>query len=142
MSSEQIKTQARGFRWDCRDGDNCYASQKLFPFGQLNERLPKGVAFSDLDGICEINGNFLFIEFKSGGARIGRGQQILLEQLSALNNKITCLVLEGECNPFTVEWVTPVIGGKWGERQQTSLSEFLDGIELWGRGIRPSGYTG
>ena len=46
------------------------------------ELVPGAITASDLDGICEKRGQFLAIESKYDNEPIGRGQEIMLEQLS------------------------------------------------------------
>jgi len=48
------------------------------------ELLPDGITFSDLDGIMERKGHFLVVESKYKNENIGKGQLIMLSQLSKL----------------------------------------------------------
>ncbi len=50
---------------------------------------------SDIDGVVERHGAFLFLEAKPAGKEIGMGQRILLEALARLP-QVTVLILWGE----------------------------------------------
>lgn len=68
----------RVMRHDCtRDG--CFEKDLRCRLGALDHLLPGNNGMSDADGFCAINGNILFLEWKTGG---GVAQMFALKQLS------------------------------------------------------------
>ena len=68
-------------RHDCsRSG--CY-KETLPDWGVLAGCFPGRIAPTDLDGIVELRGRVLILEWKRPDGRIPRGQEILLERLAA-----------------------------------------------------------
>ena len=57
------------------------------------ELLPDGLTFSDIDGIIERKGQFLVVETKHESEQLGRGQAIMLAELSKLPNFNVFVVL-------------------------------------------------
>ncbi len=49
--------------WDCKQ-QGCFNQKKRLKFGVFKESLPGRISFSDVDGIVEINGNLLLLEWK------------------------------------------------------------------------------
>lgn len=77
-----------------RDLENFTA--KLWPWDWLNECFSGGIRPTDVDGMVERNGHFLFLEGKTSGQSIPKGQEIALKKLSlALADKVLILVLFG-----------------------------------------------
>ena len=62
--------------WACFDG--CFGGTKI--------------SMSDIDGVVERGGNFLFVETKAPGATINMGQSILLSHLAKLENAYVLVV--------------------------------------------------
>ena len=69
--------------WDWGFLDGCFGNTKI--------------RVTDLDGLVERNGHFLFIEAKSSGVGVPRGQQILFDRLIE-SGRNTVLVVWGEPN--------------------------------------------
>lgn len=70
--------------------------QGLVRFDFLGDCLPGNAAPSDIDQVIERNGHFLVIECKRPNQSIGRGQQILFEQLLNLGRgRVRVLVVVG-----------------------------------------------
>lgn len=84
--------RSSAFRWDCsRSG--CY-NDNLPSWDYLMSAFPRGIMPTDVDGMAEVNGHFLFIEQKREGASVPRGQMRALKNLSLLSVKITVLLLK------------------------------------------------
>ena len=59
--------------------------------------LPGRVAPTDIDGVLERNGHFLFMEYKGTGLSLPMGQRIMLKNLKRLDpDKVTVWVVWGE----------------------------------------------
>lgn len=55
-------------------------------YAPLKDVLPLGAGFSDIDGVLEHHGHFLFIETKFERAPLSRGQEIMLKHLRRMPN--------------------------------------------------------
>jgi hypothetical protein len=66
-------------------------------FTVLSDTLPGKLGFTDIDGVMERHGYFLFLEKKRVGVKIPTGQRILFEKLSQLP-KTTVLIFWGTEN--------------------------------------------
>ena len=80
--------------WDCEDGKKCYIKEVLPNWAVFNECFkPTRIKVSDIDGIVERNGQFLFIEVKQNTKEISLGQRILFENLTRNADHISVLLL-------------------------------------------------
>jgi hypothetical protein len=72
------------WRWSC-DAKGCYLKDRWM-LTELDGALPHGAQFGDLDGWCEIDGRFLFLEHKPVGYTWDKdnGQWRALQRLSRL----------------------------------------------------------
>lgn len=69
-------------RWDCEKRHECYLKQ-LPKWGCIEDCFPGKIAPTDVDGMVEINGNFLFLEWKRPNVILTTGQRIMFERLTA-----------------------------------------------------------
>lgn len=81
--------RSKHFRHSC-EGDGCYVEQ-LPLWDDVIECFPRGIRPTDIDGMVEINGHFLFMEEKRAGAAMHDGQRFALRSLSRLPG-VTVLV--------------------------------------------------
>ena len=89
-------------RWDCSpDKDGCYRRLGQPDLTVLDECFPGRIAMTDVDGLVEINGRFLFIEWKRRGD-VPAGQKIMFERLTK-HPEFTVLVILGDPASMTVE---------------------------------------
>jgi hypothetical protein len=71
--------RSRHFRWKCED-KGCYHEQ-LPEWDDLIECFPGRIMPTDIDGMVELNGHFLFLEQKSPDKGIEHGQGMALRGL-------------------------------------------------------------
>ena len=89
-------------RWDCRpERDGCYRRLGQPDLTLLDECFPGRIAMTDVDGLVEIGGRFLFIEWKRRGD-VPAGQRIMFERLTK-HPEFTVLVILGDPGSMTVE---------------------------------------
>ena len=89
-------------RWDCRpERDGCYRRLGQPDLTLLDECFPGRIAMTDVDGLVEIGGRFLFIEWKRRGD-VPAGQRIMFERLTK-HPEFTVLVILGDPASMTVE---------------------------------------
>jgi len=73
---------ANPMRWDCRT-QGCFNLKKRPKIERFADCLPGRIALTDVDGVTELCGNVLYLEWKSHQG-LGDGQRILFERLTAL----------------------------------------------------------
>ena len=79
--------------WDCKEGQDCYMKQ-LPNWAVFNECFePTKIKITDLDGLVERKGHFLYFEVKQNKKDIPTGQQILFKQLTKNAPHISVLLL-------------------------------------------------
>lgn len=102
-------------KWDC-EKQGCFNLKKRPKIEQFHECFPGNINFGDVDGIVEINGKALMLEWKpSGQHSVKKGQQIMYERLTkAAPLSVVCV----SGNPETME-----IEGFWGYKDG-ECSEF------------------
>jgi hypothetical protein len=68
-------------RWDCV-GRGCFNLKRRPKIEVFADCFPGRINFGDVDGIVEINGNALLLEWKSEAHELPTGQRILYERLT------------------------------------------------------------
>lgn len=118
-------------RWDC-DNRGCFNVKHRAKIEMFAECLPGRLAFTDVDATAEVNGHFLFLEFKSGGPRdIPLGQKIYFERLTFLSQKITAAIVCGNAETMVVEAVCVIKSGGVSEWQPVDLEGLKSKIKRW-----------
>lgn len=87
---------------------------------------------SDIDGVVEINGYFIFMEWKHEGGYLHKGQEILLQQLTRVSDKIVAYVLYGNSVTMEVTKMTRVYAGK-SETYTANLEQVKSLFSKWAR---------
>lgn len=117
-------------RWHCEDR-GCWkvmCSPKIEYFAHA---LPRNLAFSDIDGSAEVNGHFLFLEWKSHGGEIPTGQRIYFERLTKLSDHITAVVVDGDPETMEVRQFRSFFQGKLSEWKECDLEDLFERIRRW-----------
>ena len=127
----------RKMRWDCNQ-NGCF--RKLCPkLGVFDECFPGKIGMSDIDGVVEISGNFLFMEWKSDGGALRDGQRIMFERMSRLSPMITVIVVFGDPEEMSVESIQVFEHGSKRPPEPCSLDVLKDRIKKWtSRALRKS----
>ena len=122
---------ARGrMRWDCSpDKDGCYRRLGQPDLTVLDECFPGRIAMTDVDGLVEINGQFLFIEWKRRGD-VPAGQRIMFERLTR-HPEFTILVILGDPATMAVERYDVFQGGRRKGWRDCELSELKRHVRAW-----------
>ena len=119
--------------WDC-ERQGCFNLKKRLKFGVFKDSLPGKVSFTDVDGLVELNGNFLYMEWK-GHRELSKGQQILFEQLTR-HCPAVALVVEGDAETMTVDSVATARDGKIHKARTTNLDGLCAMITEWAQWAR------
>jgi hypothetical protein len=119
----------RELRWNC-DDKGCF--RQLCPkLGVFDDCFPGKIGMSDVDGIVEIAGRILLLEWKSDGGSLGMGQRIMFEQMTALSRKITVIVVHGDPAEMTIKTVQVFSAGQFSQPEPSTLAELKERISAW-----------
>lgn len=102
--------------WDFACLDGCWGGTRISP--------------TDVDGLVERNGKFLYLEAKSPGARPTKGQEITFAALSR-NPDNTVLVWEGDSTTQDVKRITVYVAGEAREVPRPSLEQLRKCCAKW-----------
>lgn len=120
----------RDLRWICEE-KGCF--RMMCPkLGSFDDCFPGAIAMSDVDGVVEIGGRFLFLEWKAQGGSVQTGQRIMFEQLTALSRKITVIVVSGHPRDMIIESVQVFSGGKAQAPEPCNFGGLKSRIAAWG----------
>jgi hypothetical protein len=87
------------------------------------------IAFTDVDGLVEIKGNLLLLEWKDHQA-LHAGQRILFERMTLLC-PATVLIVEGDAQQMTVSTVRTAWEGRIGPPAEADLDSLRRDIREW-----------
>ena len=119
-------------RWDCSpDKDGCYRRLGQPDLTVLDECFPGRIAMTDVDGLVEINGQFLFLEWKRRGD-VPAGQRIMFERLTK-HPEFTILVILGDPATMAVERYDVFQGGRRRGWRACDLPELRRRVRTWAR---------
>jgi len=90
---------------------------------------------SDIDGVVEINGHFLFMEWKGDGGKVSTGQHILLQRLTQLSNKVLAYVVYGNSQTMQVHKVTRYYKGA-SKDYDMQLDQLMKQFKDWGEWVK------
>ena len=122
-------------RWDCQDGVNCYnhkARPKIEVFGEC---FGNGITFGDVDGIVEVSGHFLLLEWKHRATNIPTGQSRMYCMMTR-EPRFTVLCVAGSAETMVVTHAQVFRGGSSGGWQPHTLAEVMHWVRCWYRRTR------
>ena len=126
-------------RWDCGK-QGCFNIKKRPKIEFLADCLPGRIAFTDVDGLVELKGNLLFLEWKEHGG-LGIGQRILFKQLTRFC-PATVLVIEGNAEDMTVNSIRIVWNGKIGPQETRDFNDLRIMVSQWASWAKSNPVTG
>ena len=87
-------------RWDCQKR-GCFNQKRRPKIEIFAECFPGRINFGDVDGIVEIGGNALLLEWKSDARELPMGQRILYERLT-LSGSCSAMIIVGDAETMMV----------------------------------------
>jgi hypothetical protein len=123
--------RSKHFRHDC-SAEDCYV-QQLPLWDDLIECFPRGIRPTDIDGMVEINGHFLFLEEKRQGAIPHDGQRMALKKLSRFHG-VTVVFFRPKLAPVEVGTdmqVLVFVGGETSGWEDCSRAWFMEWLRDW-----------
>jgi hypothetical protein len=115
-------------RWDCQR-QGCFNVHKRPKIEVFADCLPGRLAFTDVDGITEVNGNLLVLEWKEH-RRVPTGQRVLFERWTA-NSPTTVMLVVGEARQMTVEETACIYQGIVNPWRDLDLAGLRADIQAW-----------
>jgi hypothetical protein len=120
----------RPMQWDCA-ASGCFNATHRLDFGHFYDCLPGRISFSDVDATVEVNGCFLFLEFKSAKGDLPTGQRIYFERLTALSPRIYVMVVAADLATMTCFAVRCIWQGRVGAWVDATLHSLRAAIKAW-----------
>jgi len=114
--------------WDC-ERQGCFNKKKRLKFAAFHGCLPGRIAFTDVDGLVEINGNLLLLEWKDHQG-LSTGQRILFERLTRFC-PAAVFVVEGNAESMAVESVSTAWEGRIDPPEPCDLAGLREMIRDW-----------
>jgi hypothetical protein len=122
-------------RWDC-EKSGCFNIKHRVKLGMLSSALPRRIGFTDVDGIVEINGKGLLLEWKGKDVPIPTGQHIMFSRLTR-GKTLTVFVVEGNAETMEVYSLGYYFDGKKFENTTMNLPGLIESIRGWVKDVQP-----
>ncbi len=116
-------------RWDC-EKQGCFNKKRRPKIEVFSECFPGRINFGDVDGIVEINGKGLLLEWKSVSQNLPTGQRIMYERLTQ-TGLLTVIVALGDAESMEVWQSCWFVRGKQGLWVTTNLQGMEELIKKW-----------
>jgi hypothetical protein len=129
----------RKMQWDCAKA-GCFNEEHRLDFSYFKPALPGRISFTDIDGVLEINGYFLFLEMKSHQNDLPRGQQICFEQLTKESDKKVVVFLCGKAKGMRITLMRHLYNGVYSDWEPCDLNGVIQFIEEFCQWAKNNGH--
>jgi len=119
----------RPLRWDCKH-NGCYQERCAPRLEWFSDCFPGRISMGDVDGCVEMNGKFLWFEWKSVGGKLQRSQEIMYEQLMSKGEDFTIFVVSGNSKTMEV-YSYEIFYGGFRHQYQGDLDSLKAKITSW-----------
>jgi hypothetical protein len=134
-----MKASFRAMQYDCAS-KGCFNVKHRPKFGVFADAFPGKISLTDIDATVEVNGRFLFVEFKSGETHsVPVGQRIYFERLTALSDRITCVIVCGDCEVIQFNRLIVIHGGMLRAWEETNADNLFLRINEWAKRASSAG---
>lgn len=116
-------------RYNC-DRSGCFNVKKRPKIEAFADCFPGKINFTDVDGIVEINGHVLMLEWKPAPVDLPTGQRIMFEHLTA-DGSHAVIVVAGDPETMTVSHCATVFSGAASPWRPASLEDVKGRMEKW-----------
>ncbi len=116
-------------RWDC-EKRGCFNKLKRPKIEIFHDCFPGKISFGDVDGIVEINGYGLILEWKPSPKELSAGQRIMWSRLTR-GNLLSLLVVAGDAETMDVTHRAGFIDGRWRGWEDFDLARVKSWIRQW-----------
>ena len=117
----------------------CYIKKMTPDWGFLDSSFSGKIRIGDIDGIVEVNGKLLILEWKTEGVNLPLGQEIMFKRITP-GRKITVIVIWGDPEETTPTHYQLFSDGKKDEKKVADsdiIKRFCIRFENWARVISP-----
>jgi len=97
--------------------------------------LPRKITMSDIDATVEVNGHFLFMEWKSFKGALPVGQRIYFQRLTEMSDRVTVVIVHGDCENMKVDHIMRVHHGKFSDWEPCSLIDLFERVAAWAKRV-------
>ena len=122
-------------RWDCNKR-GCFNKKKRPNLEVFDNCFRGRISIGDVDGIVEINGNFLLMEWKDPSCPDVSGGQKYMYQNMTKDEKYTVVCVYGDCETMVVDSIQIYYKGSAGERHFCDLNELQGRVSKWAQRVQ------
>ena len=119
------------FNHQCKHQDGCWIATNAAPFGLLQDCFGGKIRPTDIDGVVERNGEFLFFEWKRNYIPLPTGQRILFERLSAKPGITVFVVWHDTDAPGSITKAGLFKNGRYKGEKETDLTGLRKACSQW-----------
>ncbi len=116
-------------RWDCKTR-GCFNIKRRPKIEVFSDCFPGNISFGDVDGIVEINGHGLMLEWKTDTNKPTTGQRIMYERRTK-SKLITVFLVVGNAETMEVSHMGIFFEGKQSRLQKVTLEDVKHKIKSW-----------
>jgi hypothetical protein len=118
----------RSMRWNC-DIDGCFNIKCRLKLGIFDDIWPGKIGMSDVDGIVELHGNGLLLEWKRD-MELPQGQQIMFKRLTR-GRVLTVVCVAGDAETMEVHAVKEFVDGDEGDWKPMDMVGLRTLLAAW-----------
>ena len=115
--------------WNC-DKRGCFNKLKRPKIEVFHTNFPGKINFGDVDGIVEIAGNALMLEWKDINVPVTQGQYIMYERITKYG-PITVMVVAGNAETMDIYQYAYFHNGKYYDWTAADLNDVNEKIKKW-----------
>lgn len=120
----------RPIRHECRR-HGCYLKRHVVKFDEFKECFRRNICPSDIDWAVDVDGKFLFMDWKhESKPQPEYGQDLLLRRLSRLED-FTVVLVRGDCETMQVTGIKQYINGEPREWEQACIDSLKERVKKW-----------
>jgi hypothetical protein len=116
-------------RWDC-EKRGCFNLKRRPKIEVFSDCFPGAISFGDVDGIVEINGRGLMLEWKTDTNKPTTGQRIMYERLTK-TALLSVLFVVGDAETMVITHMGKFTKGKQSELRAANLEDVKASIKRW-----------
>lgn len=117
------------FRHDCKASGVCWLKSQP-DWKMIEDCFPGKIRPGDVDGLVEVNGNLLLIEWKNPGDHLEHAQDIAFTK-GSLHNRLTAVHVAGQASVPSVTEFTVYANGERSKPKKGDLADFRRFCRLW-----------
>ena len=120
-------------RWKC-ENSGCFNEKKRAKIEIFAKCFPGRIAMSDVDATVEINGHFLFVEFKDGRSMdVPSGQRIYFERITAISPKIVAVIAHMDIEAMSCRAIKVIKLGVTGAWEICTTETLIERMDAWAK---------